>query len=181
MAVEESVKRRLNHLATESIVLRIGNSNGYAQNDAQRQKCSGWLVSALNLIQVICPSQSNPFRKKAELIVARDSGASINQDVGEFGALLENLGHDIEAGLLTSIADKARAETFDEFLDHGRAYLEEKRKQEAGVICGVVFEDTVRGVCRKHQIVEAGVKLDALITALTKIDVLTGPRLNALA
>jgi hypothetical protein len=36
--------------------------------------------------------------------------------------------------------DRARAETFDNFLDHARAYLGEKRIKEAGVIAGVVFE-----------------------------------------
>ncbi|MBI5007078.1 MAG: hypothetical protein HZB95_08115 [Nitrosomonadales bacterium] len=83
---------------------------------------------------------------------------------------------DIDAGLLTSIADRARAETFDDFLEHGRAYLKEQKKQEAGVICGVVFEDTVRRICRKNEIVETGVQLDSLIGALTKIEVITGTK-----
>jgi hypothetical protein len=73
---------------------------------------------------------------------------------------------DADAGLLSSVADRARAETFDDFLDHADHYLGEARKNEAGVIAGVVFEDTLRRVCRRMNIAEKDVKLDALISEL---------------
>ena len=149
-----------------------GNEN----DDEQIHKCAGWLTSALNIVQILCHSESNAYRKRAEEIAARESRRAINSHVGEFMSLLQNLERDIDAGLLTSIADRARAETFDEFLNHGRAYLKDQKKQEAGVICGVVFEDTVRRICRKYNIEEAGVQLDLLISALTKIEVLTGAK-----
>jgi|ERR1019366_5402323 hypothetical protein len=176
MTIEEAVAIRLNDLIKEAESLRRGDQNGQANDEEQIQRCSGWLVSALNIVQILCPNESNAFRKRAERIAKRSSGWAINNDVGEFAALLINLERDINAGLLTSIADRARAETFDDFLEHGRAYLKEQRKQEAGVICGVVFEDTVRRICRKYNIVEAGVQLDSLIGALTKIEVLTGTK-----
>ena len=37
---------------------------------------------------------------------------------------------------------------FDDFLDHGEAYLKAGRKDPAGVIAGVVLEDTIRRICR---------------------------------
>lgn len=174
MSIEEAVARRLQSLIDEAGSLRMGDSNGQAYDDEQMHQCSGWLTSALNIVQILCPSKTNAFRKRAEVIAARESGWRTNSDVGEFMSLLQNLARDIDAGLLTSITDRARAETFDEFLDHGRAYLKEQKKQEAGVICGVVFEDTVRRICRKYNIDEFGVQLDSLIGALTKIEVLTG-------
>lgn len=73
----------------------------------------------------------------------------------------------MEAGLLGSITDQARAETFEDFLDHAEFYVLQGRKNEAGVIAGVVFEDSLRRVCRKQQIVEKDVKLDQLISQLT--------------
>ena len=173
MAIEEAVAKRLRNLIREAETLRHGDENGQAYDDNQMHQCSGWLTSALNIVQILCPNESNAFRKRAEEIADRKSGWMINSDVGEFSALLLNLERDIAAGLLTSIADKARAETFDEFLEHGRAYLKDQRIKEAGVISGVVFEDTVRRICRKRGIVEAGVNLDSLISALTKIEVLT--------
>jgi hypothetical protein len=176
MTIEEAVSKRLQDLIDEAESLRRGDENGQANDEEQIQRCSGWLVSALNIVQILCPNESNAFRKRAERIAERSSGWAINNDVGEFAALLINLARDISAGLLTSIADRARAETFDEFLEHGRAYFGEQKKQEAGVICGVVFEDTVRRICRNYDIAEAGVNLDSLIGALTKIGVLTGTK-----
>ena len=41
------------------------------------------------------------------------------------------------------------------------------------MIVGVVFEDSVRRVCRKHSIEERGVSLDTLISELVKQAVLT--------
>lgn len=176
MTIEEAVAKRLQGLVGEAGSLRQGNEDGQAYDDIQLQQCAGWLASALNIVQILCPNESNAFRKRAEEIAARKSGWLVVGDVGEFMALLQNLARDIDAGLLTSIADRARAETFDEFLEHGRAYLKEQRKQEAGVICGVVFEDTVRRICRKHEIEEVGTPLDSLIGSLTKIEILTGAK-----
>jgi hypothetical protein len=173
---EEAVAKRLQDLVEEAESLRRGTVLGRAFDEEQMQQCAGWLASALNIVQILCPNDSNAYRKRAEEIAARKSGWFVVGNVGEFMTLLQNLARDIDAGLLTSIADRARAETFDEFLEHGRAYLKEQRKQEAGVICGVVFEDTVRRICRKHDIEEAGVQLGSLIGALTKIEILTGAK-----
>lgn len=176
MSIEEAVAKRLQDLIDEAESLRRGDENGYVYDDEQIHQCAGWLTSALNIVQILCPNETNAFRKRAEEIAARKSRLVINSDVGEFMSLLQNLVRDIDAGLLTSIADRARAETFEEFLDHGRAYLKEQKKKEAGVICGVVFEDTIRRICRNYNIEEVGVQLDLLISALTKIEVLTGAK-----
>lgn len=176
MTIEDAVAKRLRGLVEEAELLRRTDEYGQAYDEEQLQQCAGWLVSALNIVQILCPNDSNAFRKRAEEIAARKSGWVVAGDVREFMALLINLAHDIDAGLLTSITDRTRAETFDEFLEHGRAYLKEQRKQEAGVICGVVFEDTVRRICRKHDIEEIGVQLDSLIGSPTKIEVLMGAK-----
>ena len=44
------------------------------------------------------------------------------------------------------------------------------------MIVGVVFEDAIRRVCRKHDIEERGEKLDGLISALTKSNVLSATK-----
>jgi hypothetical protein len=63
--------------------------------------------------------------------------------------------------------------TFKGFLDHGAEYLKDGRKNEAAVIAGIVFEDRIRRICRVLEMAEDGVPLDALISELTKRDVLT--------
>ncbi len=75
---------------------------------------------------------------------------------------------DIENDLLASIADSARSETFDNFLDHAKSYFKQGKKRESGVITGVVFEDIIRRLSDKHQIRQAGVKLDELISQMAK-------------
>jgi len=47
------------------------------------------------------------------------------------------------------LGNKIRAETFDDFLDHAVFYAKKGRKMEAGVIAGVVFEDTIRRIHRE--------------------------------
>ncbi|MDL1969488.1 MAG: hypothetical protein LWW94_00670 [Candidatus Desulfofervidaceae bacterium] len=87
--------------------------------------------------------------------------------------ILRLLLQDIESGLLASIEDQTRASVFDDFLDHAKEYLKHKRKNEAGVIAGVVFEDTLRRICRNAGITEKGKKLDILIDKLVKAGILT--------
>jgi hypothetical protein len=88
-------------------------------------------------------------------------------------ATLERLLEEIEGGLLTTIENHAIAATFDDFLDHGAEYVKRGRKDEAAVIAGIVFEDTMRRICRLLGVPENGVALDTLISELTKRDVLT--------
>ena len=65
----------------------------------------------------------------------------------------------------------AMALTFDGFLDHAEHYASVIKKNESGVISGVVFEDAVRRICENNQITHKDVKLDSLINELVKIGV----------
>jgi hypothetical protein len=57
------------------------------------------------------------------------------------GRLLE----EIDGALVTTIENHAIAATFDDFLDRGAEYLKDGRNDEAAVIAGIVFEDTLLG------------------------------------
>jgi hypothetical protein len=63
--------------------------------------------------------------------------------------------------------------TFYDFLDHGAEYLKHGCKNEAAVIAGIVFEDTIRRICRVLGVAENGVALDTLISELAKQSTLT--------
>lgn len=167
MAVEDAVKKRIEQLLEQSSHLTLAGNDGCAVDDRQRQECSAWMASAQNAFYLVCDSQHAPYRMRADQVVNKQHGWRINSAVGELAALLRNLLIDAEAGLLTSVADRARAEAFDDFLDHADAYFADGRKNESGVIAGVVFEDTLRRICRKEGIAEKGLKLDGLISELT--------------
>jgi hypothetical protein len=93
--------------------------------------------------------------------------------VSDTAGVLRRLLDDIKGGLLTTVENHATAVTFDDFLDHAAEYLKAGRKDEAAVIAGIVFEDTLRRVCRVREIAERNVPLATLIAQLVKRGVMT--------
>jgi hypothetical protein len=81
--------------------------------------------------------------------------------------------YDIDAGLITSVADAARGELFDGLLDQSVAYLNAGKAPQAGVLAAAVFEDVVRRACVKNGLEEKGIGLDQLITTLVNMGLLT--------
>lgn len=175
MPTDTRIADRVVALIVEADEIRDGIIDDRVSETDVRE-CRAWITSALNLVGVLCPDETNPYRRRADEIAQRDSGYLLPDDAYEFRCLLQALMKDIEAGLLMSIADRASAETFDDFLDHADAYLSDGRKQEAGVIAGVVFEDCLRRIFRKHQESDKDINLDTLISTLAKIGVLTATK-----
>ena len=168
MPIEEDIGTRLQQLLDDSTDLSLGTGEyGQCKDDMQMQKCSAWLTSAQNLVHLICSDPDAPYRQKADRVALRGHGYRINAAVGEVAAVLAALQIDGDSGLLVSVADRARAETFDDFLDHAYLYLQDNRKREAGAIAGVVFEDALRRVCRKNAIIEKERPIDELISTLS--------------
>lgn len=176
MPIEEGIATRLRQLLDKSTGLSIGNKNGQCTDPTQMQACSAWLTAAQNLVHLICTDPNEPYRSKADLIASREYGFMVHTAVGELAAVLTALQSDADLGLLVSIADSTRAETFDDFLDHANAYLEDGRKKEAGVIAGVVFEDAVRRICHKYMLAEKGKRIDELISALSSKGEISGSK-----
>ena len=174
MPIEKDIESRLKQLLDDSKRLSIGNENDQCTDPIQMQACSAWLTAAQNLVHLIFSDPNAPYRMKTDLIASRSFGYMIHSSVGELAAVLIALKYDADLGLLASITDSVRAETFENFLDHSDAYLRENRKNEAGVIAGVVFEDSVRQICRKNKVVEKGVQVDRLISILSSKAVISG-------
>jgi hypothetical protein len=165
MPGNEAVKERIEELIAEVDQLPL-------HTDISRQKA--WLAAAQNAVQLVCSSSSNPYRVHAQRIFDRPPIRElIDALVSDMAALLTRLLEDIRGGLLTTVENHAIALTFDDFLDHGAEYLKHGRKNEAAVIAGIVFEDTIRRICRVLAIPENGIPLDRLITELANRGVLT--------
>jgi hypothetical protein len=160
VADSEAVKARIEELLNEDVY----------GSDASLQRA--WLIAAQNSVQLVFPSDSNPYHARAQYVV-KLSQNDLAEAVFDMSALLAKLLEEIEGGLLTGIENHAIAVTFDDFLDHGAEYLRHGRKNEAGVIAGIVFEDTIRRICRVLSMPEKGIALDTLIAELVKQDVLT--------
>jgi hypothetical protein len=174
MSIEDKILQRLAELIKQSTTLSVGNEYGQCVEERQLAECSAWITAAQNAIHLVFASPAAPYRQKTDRIANASHGYAIHNAVAELASVLRNMVVDANAGLLASVANQARAETFDDFLDHADAYLKEKRKNEAGVIAGVVFEDTMRQVCRNDGITEKGLKLDGLISELSTRGELSG-------
>jgi hypothetical protein len=132
---------------------------GVPRNTQHIGLCRGWVTEALNVIEQAIPIEPNAYRVQAKKVSL--SGDVLGQ-VAAIGAMLTGLLADADAGLLADFGNKIRAETFDDFLEHADVYRQEGQKQAAGVLAGVVFEDTIRRICRDKGIDEKGQDIDQL-------------------
>jgi hypothetical protein len=147
--------------------------DGVIRDERHYGQLEGWLVEANNIVQLAVPTVHNAYRLRMEKI-ADPEGKSIVRCVASGTELLLGLFQDIKAGLLVDLDKKITADTFDNFLDHAELYRSEGRKMEAGVIAGVVFEDTVRRIFRDKIDDDKGKPLEQLINALATEGVITG-------
>lgn len=171
MVLEEKIRNKFGELITLSATLKIGNRHRQILNDQHSQACKAWLASAHNLAHWVLASSSNPYKTAIDKICSADRGLRIHDSVGAVAAILESLLSDIDSGLISSIENQTRAVVFDDFLDHAKEYAKRNLPKESGVISGVVFEDTLRTICRNHDIEEKGKKLDELISVLSKKEI----------
>ena len=164
MADSKAVKERIENLIAQAAQLSKEQNRG-----AQM----AWLTAAENSVLLVSPSSPYSLRAKNLALQADMSGALRSSSISQMAALLSRLLEEIEGGPLTTVENHAIAATFDDFLDHGAEYLKHGRKDEAGVIAGIVCEDTIRRICRVLDIGEKGVALETLISDLVNRDVLT--------
>src|SRR5262245_5348355 len=176
MAVSAAIIDRIHELIASGMPLSSVGKGLTGLTFIEEQSAEGWLTSAHHVVQLVIRDHMNPYRRKLQHVVvrseisvgrrARVEKEHIDAVLGVLRALLQ----DIDAGLIVTLADRFRAEVFDDFLDHAGEYHKHARK-EAGVIAGVVFEDTLRRIAEKAQITER--KVEDIITALVKKDIFT--------
>jgi len=173
LSIEVAIATRLDQLIEEGEALSIGNEQGQVDDEDHRQECSAWLVSAHSLVYASISDASQPYRQQIDRICTRDRGYTAHNYVGEARQILLAFRADATNGLVSSLLDSARAEVFDDFMDHAVEYLKQKRKNEAGTIAGVVFEDAIRRAHRKHVGPEKGTMLDEVISELARRNLLS--------
>lgn len=137
--------------------------------------CMGWLSSAGHVVAMVLPTGDEPCRRFVMKIIesAVQEPLYCHVHASHVAGILKQLRGDIATGLLFNVEDRVSAETFDDLLDHADAYLADGRHQPAGVLAGVVFEDTVRRLCEKHGIEQRDRELDSILSALKSANVIT--------
>jgi len=165
--IEDNIRRKIGDLIRRAAPLVQG---GRLRDVHHMAGCEAWITEARNVIQLAIPTPSNYYRVGIE----KHDGGGVLQRVASISEMLSALLPDIDAGLLGDLGNKIRAETFDDFLDHAERYVQKGRKMEAGVVAGVVFEDTIRRIHRDKIADDKGLKLEDVINALAKQSVITG-------
>jgi hypothetical protein len=172
--IEARIIDRLEHLIAVGERLRVGDRmTNQVQDEAHRQACSAWFVPAEHVVRMLCSDEVSSYRMKATQVAQADWGYGVNQAVGTMTEVLRHLRDDVQLGLIGGIVASAQAAVFDDFLDHAVHYLEGNKVGPAGVIAGVIFEDTIRRLCTLRGISEKGERLEDLISRLEKAGVLT--------
>lgn len=93
-----------------------------------------------------------------------------------FGAIVQALRDDIEAGWLSTVEELVHADTFSNFLDMSQELLEKGYRDAAAVIAGAVLEAHLRSLCSKHSLPTmrddgSNLKAEALNSDLRKANV----------
>jgi hypothetical protein len=169
--IEEKIRQKILELITRSQQMAFISS--MARNGLEVTLCETWITEAVNIVRLAIPVSTNAYREKVEKIGKHHSG-QMGQAVRTIAGIFQALINDIDAGLLGDIRDKISAEVFDNFIDHAEYYLREGRKNEAGVIAGVVFEDSIRRIYRKTIGDDGSQQLEDLINSLAKHAIISG-------
>jgi hypothetical protein len=166
--LSQVIEKRLQDLIADQPPFAAGAHP--AVDQALRVHAYGWCASAASIIEAVTPP-GHPYRMAMIPPMARlDTNPAGTK--GAMLSLLHRLQADFEAGLLTKMETQVAAQTFDDLLDHAQEYLRQRRKEPAGILTGVVFEDTIRQLCRRHKIVEMKRNLDLLLSELVNNDII---------
>ena len=168
MRIAERVRKKASTLLVEApqLFMRAAEFDGmYSRREA-------WVASACQLVELLAPNPLSPYRRQVRSALINAIGIADNR-VDNIAAILQQLIVDVDDGLLDPIEVQARSVVFGDFLDHAEHYLRGGSHAPAGVIAGVVFEDTIRRACDRNKIPQRDVKLDQLVSELRKVDVLT--------
>lgn len=168
MKIDERIRAKVEKLLAEApqLYMRAPEFDGmYPRREA-------WVASANQLVELLATNPTSPYRSQVRSALINAIGVADNR-VDNISAILRQLVSDVEDGLLDPIESQVRGVVFGDFLDHAAHYLRGGHHAPAGVIAGVVFEDTIRRACERNKIPQRDVKLDQLISELRKVGVLT--------
>ena len=166
MKTEEEIRRKLREYQEIGTRYRECTKTGEILDHYHYYQCQAWLTAVQSLVHQIFRITSDPYRAKIDLICGQNDDVKIPLRVGQVNEILGYLIADLDDGWFFSIEDQARVGVFENFLEQAKSYAKSKRHCEAGVLSAAVFEDVLRSLCRKNDILENGVPIRKLISLL---------------
>ncbi len=169
--IKENIIKQLDILIKDWGILRRWNSHWQTLSQEHEQKCEWFLSRVYSFITQYLPSK-NWYYISSINIIDQWHWFNIPQTVWNLVEILEWLKYDVENWFLQWFESQISAEIFDTFLDHWESYLKNDMKDQAGVIIGITFEDTVRKLGRLNGIEEKN--LEDVINKLQSSSIFTG-------
>ncbi len=166
----DAICQRLEECLRHKVVIAVSNESIFGE-------CRALIYAAKSLFHALLSEQNTPYAKIINGLELDDAIFEPNIQANKSNMttlfhVLGNLRDEIETGMLTTMASQVQATIFDDFIDHADNFLSNKRKNEAGVIAGVTFEDAIRRLCKKHKIGNEGAKIDELISTLARENII---------
>lgn len=172
----DTIRLRIDQLLSEvHSIVRVDSSDCLVDSVAVGA-CSGWIAAAVNIVKIACSSDpQSAYVRHAEMLQTKGNKSEylIHRDVLGLAGLLRQLRADVDLGLLNALDRRISAEAYDELIDHAQSYLDDGRKEPAGAIVAVVFEDALRRICRTSGVEDTGKTAEPLINALLSKGVLS--------
>lgn len=173
MGIEQKVRERLLALVEEGNAIAAERPPQYAIPFDVDARCKGWFASSEHLLSLICAKPSDPYRIHAAEALEEYNSLGSSLHVMTLTDVLKRISLDIDSGLITSVADAASAETLDDLLDQAKEYHRRSHKEGSGILATAVYEDTIRRIARAHNITEAKVSTDQIISDLVNANVIS--------
>lgn len=174
MITSEQATKRLEQLDIR-IKAILGNPKEIDPKHADRHAEAKALVIATgSLFEKLFESPSLYAKAFAKISISESSHNDLwnRAQLEMLRSIVGDVRDEIGLGLLANFESQVQAGIFEEFIDYADAFLTLKRKNEAGVIAGVTFEDTIRKLCLKNKIAEKSRRLEDLISDLARGDIL---------
>jgi uncharacterized protein YutE (UPF0331/DUF86 family) len=123
------------------------------------------MFSVANLLESATPVDSR-YQKELLSLLPRAHGTISKVCVANILGVFKSAAAEWSHGLMNSVEFYFVGLAFEQFLEHAAHYNEQGRKMEAAVLASAVLEDTIKRLCRKHDVVTDDKSLDTLINAL---------------
>ncbi|WP_036299914.1 hypothetical protein [Methylotenera sp. L2L1] len=180
------LEKRFNELVAQADGVAATKQTKYSSysgsyEEVDRDQLLGWCVKARSLLASACGRESEHFKSfmEAEEPLSFESNPTrLSRLRSVFLAAKE----DFEGGYLLSVRNLVQAELFSTELEQARELLAAGYHIPAAVICGVVLETNLRGLCEARSLATG--KLDKMNADLAKdgqYNSLVQKRITALA
>ncbi|HEX5517740.1 MAG TPA: hypothetical protein VFX32_09085, partial [Pseudolabrys sp.] len=121
--IEKALRDKIEQLIARAPA--IANADFMERTEKWKADGEAWVIEAVNVVELAVPDFLNAYRQG--LAAAKFSIIPLPERVPRIASLLQSLLGDIDAGLVSTLANAVRAETFDNFLDHAIEYQKKNR------------------------------------------------------